>query len=587
MPNVGLTTFYRVSRSGRTAASQKRTALQEDVPVKNAASKAKRPAHKKFSHLCKPELTAATSSAAKDELPSTEDISLDGSGSAKLAVASNEKRINNGGTILDWLCAATEAGKEPLPSPCFVPMKTRLKTAVSSSSVSCASILRRPAHERFDHLASTTRSTAPSSLKSEPPTEEVAVEPQIEATETKFRTDLPLPSSFRILMELFRSCDTVVSMLHNRGEVCGFNRIKPAVQEVVRRNFEESHVGKFLTVYPLVYLLRYDRQLDKYTRRPTDGYTLVLTPNLRTDGTELGYNSPSKGHLVFTGTRLIQRRTRFHLLLLDYVFRAHRNFLQSALGFDPAQLPEDKHLRRWHPRFNLESMVPEIATAPLPVHLPTADQKITTAKDAVEAFQARALFREAEACQKVASLKQYTSSPIPSPTKMSACSPRKPPMSPQTAPSTPAGVTDSGVEPSPIARGLSGVSKTLLAKVRARENERRMLTQLTQSIIPDSQRAIYARLPGMIAQVWMVMRSSNGRALPMSTVAARVADAHHSGLSASVVNEHLEVLLQFTPTWLEKLDWAVPHLRVRDPNLSVPNITDSVKAKLSTIGFVS
>lgn len=586
MPNVGLTSFYRVSRSGRTVVSQKRAVLEDDLPVKTIVSSAKRPAHKKFSHLCEPKGPAAPPNNAEGESSSTDDILNDHFGPIKVSLTSNGKRNNNGGTILDWLCTAAEAGKEPLPSPCSVPGSTRSKKTPASVSVACSPALKHPAHRRFEYLASNTCPTALSPPKSEQLTEEATVCSQPKATETKFRTDLPLPSSFRILMELFRSCDTVVSMLHNRGEVCGFNRIKPAVQEVVRRNFEESHVGKFLTVYPSVYFLRYDRELDKYTRRPTDGYTLVLTPNLRTDGTELAYNSPSKGHLVFTGTRLIQRRTRFHLLLLDHVFRAHRNFLQFELGFDAAQLPEDKDFLRWHPRFDLDSMVPEVQAAPLPVHLPTGDQKITSARDAVEAFQARALFREADVCQKVADLKRCDSSPIPSPTKMSACSPRKPQVPSQAVPSTPTSTVESGAVSSPVARGLAGVSKALLAKVRARENERRMLTQLTQNAIPESQRAIYARLPGMISQVWMVMRSCNGRAVPLSTVAARVADAHPSGLSANAVNEHLDVLLQFTPAWLEKLDWAAPHLRVRDSNLSVQNITDSVKTKLGTMGFV-
>lgn len=50
------------------------------------------------------------------------------------------------------------------------------------------------------------------------------------------------------------------------------------------RNFEESHVGQFLTVYPMVYLLRFEKHMDKYTRLPTGRYVLVLTPNLRSGG---------------------------------------------------------------------------------------------------------------------------------------------------------------------------------------------------------------------------------------------------------------------------------------------------------------
>ncbi|KAF6768195.1 hypothetical protein AHF37_07376 [Paragonimus kellicotti] len=454
------------------------------------------------------------------------------------------------------------------------------------------SVLR--AHQRFAYLSEPVSSVTISNAAQ--PTSTTAIrtdaEPELTQTQSAITFDLPLPRDFRILLDLFRSCDTVVSMLHNRSEICGFDKLKPAVQEVVRRNFEETHVGQFLTVYPMVYLLRFEKHLDKFTRRPTGNYVLVLSPNLRTDGTQIGHDSPSKGHLVFTGTRLIQRRNRFHRLLLDHVFRAHREFLHTKLGIDSTGLPNDTELRRWHPKFCLESMVPPIQPTPLPIRPSAMEGKITSAKDAVKAFQARALFREADICQSVALLRHDSMPTIPSPTKASACSPRKPTVhseqSPTRAPSVALFTSSAANVPPPspsVACSLKGVSETLLAKVRARENERRLLTQLTQSAIPESRRAIYSRLPSMITQVWTVMRAANGRPIPIATIASRVADAHHSGLSADVVADHLKVLQEFCSTWLEKLDWASPHLRLKNPDLSVGEVITSVKEKLATEGF--
>ncbi|KAF8561795.1 hypothetical protein P879_08757 [Paragonimus westermani] len=443
------------------------------------------------------------------------------------------------------------------------------------------------AHQRFAYLSEPVSSTKTSNTTqptSATATEAVA-EPELTQTQSAVTFDLPLPHDFRVLLELFRSCDTVVSMLHNRSEICGFDKLKPAVQEVVRRNFEEMHVGQFLTVYPMVYLLRFEKQLDKFTRRPSGNYVLVLSPNLRTDGTQIGHDSPSKGHLVFTGTRLIQRRNRFHRLLLGHVFRAHREFLHTKLGIDSTGLPNDTELRRWHPKFCLESMVPPIQPTPLPIR-PSATEEITSAKDAVRAFQARALFREADICQSVALLRHDPMPTIPSPTKASACSPRKPTV--QSAPSVALFTSSAASVPPPspsVACSLKGVSETLLAKVRARENERRLLTQLTQNSIPESRRAIYSRLPSMITQVWTVMRTANGRPIPMATIASRVADAHHSGLSADVVADHLKVLQEFCSTWLEKLDWASPHLRLKNPDLPIGEVIASVRERLAAEGF--
>uniref|UniRef100_A0A5K3FR38 CDT1 domain-containing protein n=1 Tax=Mesocestoides corti TaxID=53468 RepID=A0A5K3FR38_MESCO len=135
---------------------------------------------------------------------------------------------------------------------------------------------------------------------------------------------LHLPYHMERLLELFRTCETIVSTLHNRSEVCSFDKIKPAVQEVVRCEFTEETVGKFAAVYPQAYKFRYDNQLDKLTKLVLSTYTLVLVPNLRTDNTQMARDSPSKGHLVFTGTRLIQRRHIFHKSLLARVLKAHR-----------------------------------------------------------------------------------------------------------------------------------------------------------------------------------------------------------------------------------------------------------------------
>lgn len=67
--------------------------------------------------------------------------------------------------------------------------------------------------------------------------------------------------------------------------------------------------------------------------------------------------------------------------------------------------------------------------------------------------------------------------------------------------------------------------------MRAKERERRLLTELTQCDIPADRRAIYGRLPSIITQVWSIMRSANGRPMPLGVVASRVADSSQSGLS--------------------------------------------------------
>jgi len=48
-------------------------------------------------------------------------------------------------------------------------------------------------------------------------------------------TSLSLPHSYYVLGELFQSADTIVSWLTNRTEICTFDKLKAAVQDMTKR----------------------------------------------------------------------------------------------------------------------------------------------------------------------------------------------------------------------------------------------------------------------------------------------------------------------------------------------------------------
>lgn len=48
-------------------------------------------------------------------------------------------------------------------------------------------------------------------------------------------TSLALPHSYYLLGELFQSADTIVSWLTNRTEICTFEKLKSAVQDMTKR----------------------------------------------------------------------------------------------------------------------------------------------------------------------------------------------------------------------------------------------------------------------------------------------------------------------------------------------------------------
>ncbi|CAH8532664.1 unnamed protein product [Schistosoma bovis] len=574
MPNTRLDNFFRVSKTPQNVGRAKRAVL--DTSPETELSRSKRPAYQRFSHLTKP----TQESASEAETIKTTVIKLDKQSevlsSSSFCPPPQEK------TVIQ-LKKRTQLKKV-----------IKLKSSQSSDSIQDNSS-KLPAFKRFAHLSEPVSSLKPQSTEPETSieTQSAVSSKDLDLTQTDLTVppDLFLPHNLQVLLELFRSCDTVVSMLHNRKELCSFDKIQPAVQEITRRNFEETHIGQFLTVYPMVYFLRYEKQFDKFTHRLNGNYVLVLSPNLRTDGTKVGHDSPSKGFLPFSGTRLIQRRNRFHSLLINLVLKSHRVFLTSELGIDPSELPEDSSLRRWHPKFPLESAVACIVSSPLPIRPSDFEQKITSAKDAVKAFQARALFREADTCHQISLSKQQLS-PIPSPKKSVAASPLKVSniidSTAYTASNLVGTQTDSKESNDRVItstpNNLKGISLALLNKVRARENERRLLTELTYGKVSEARRAIYCRLPLIITQVWSILRPCNARPLPLSTVAVRVADSHPSGLSADAISEHLDVLLELAPCWIEKLNWSIVHLRLKDPGRSVKDVIDMIKLKVAKDG---
>ena len=96
-------------------------------------------------------------------------------------------------------------------------------TYLLSPSLPPSLYTRFPAYQKFHALA---QPVAPSVTT---PTSEM---PLLLAT---LPAELPLPYSYQLLEEKFRCTDTVVSMLQKRKEICTFEKLKTAVQEMSRR----------------------------------------------------------------------------------------------------------------------------------------------------------------------------------------------------------------------------------------------------------------------------------------------------------------------------------------------------------------
>ncbi|NXR64592.1 CDT1 factor, partial [Rhadina sibilatrix] len=180
---------------------------------------------------------------------------------------------------------------------------------------------------------------------------------------------LTLPYKFRVLAEMFRSLDTVTGMLFNRAETVTFAKVKRSVQDMMRRQFEERHLGQIKAVYPSSYRLRQEKNVPAFgSGGKKSEYQLTLEPLL-------GEEDKVAGRPHLSAARLLERRREFHRSLVNIVREHHKAFL-AALS-PPMVVPEEK-LTRWHPRFNVDE-VPDISPAELP--RPPQEDRLSTAQE--------------------------------------------------------------------------------------------------------------------------------------------------------------------------------------------------------------
>ncbi|RMC09346.1 hypothetical protein DUI87_14354 [Hirundo rustica rustica] len=309
---------------------------------------------------------------------------------------------------------------------------------------------------------------------------------------------LTLPYKFRVLAEMFRSVDTVTGMLFNRAETVTFAKVKRSVQDMMRRQFEERHLGQIKAVYPGSYRLRQENVPTFGSGGKKLEYHLTLEPLL-------GEEEKVDGRPHLSASRLLERRREFHRNLVNIVREHHKAFL-AALS-PPMVVPEEK-LTRWHPRFNVDA-VPDISPAELP--RPPQEDRLSTAQEMEKALANLAL-RTAAAAEEE-----------PTPSK---------------APS-PAGTPGA----------LRGVSQGLLDRIRAKE-ARRLRALLTRDARQEERAARLARLPAAARVLRGVFVAERKPALALELLCARLAESCPELGAPGEVEKHVRLLAELLPDWV-------------------------------------
>ncbi|XP_059164447.1 DNA replication factor Cdt1-like [Physella acuta] len=372
-----------------------------------------------------------------------------------------------------------------------------------------------PAHERFEHL-----------------------------TEEGIPT-LSLPFTYKQLEGGFQAMDQVISMLHNRSEICTFSKLRAAVQNITRKNFEERTVGQIKTIVPDAYIFQQEKILD--FDKKTHMYSLTIEPNLKNEKQIDGKSNQltAEGKLMFSASLLLKRKRLFRNNLLEYLKQLHKDFLASLDV--PIILPSEK-LARWHPKFQLDK-VPEVTVSPLPQ--PPDVRVYHTAKDVLEHQKGKLINPMVEkAFAKVVAeneelLKKANSQNLNQASAETSKTPMK------------------------------GIPPALLAKIRAKEAQR-LEDELTKKPEEDYKMKIMKRLPEIIRILRTYFVTEKKPALPIEEIYKKLGDSHKSGMSQRDFEQHINLLKELAPDLISVVEIKRGKFLKLDRNIDVQSVTNRI-----------
>ncbi|CAH1372833.1 unnamed protein product [Tenebrio molitor] len=336
------------------------------------------------------------------------------------------------------------------------------------------------------------------------------------------KASLKLPYKYKILSEIFRAIDTVAQILFNRKEIITFKKLKPAVEELLKKTLLPKHLAQIKTIYPTAYDYKQEKVKVFGTGQRQGEWDLTLIPHVdNADG--------------MTSQILLNRRRTFYEILIDKIKDYHNEFLSSLIP--PMTIPKDS-ITRWHPEFDIER-VPDIECSDLP-QVPV-EEKFTSGKDVLE--KARQMFNcNTRMEQALAKLKEARER-IP--------------------------VTEEETT-LPATSILKGIPKALLEKVRQKQAAK-ALVSMTRTVDKEKEVQMYSRLPEIARLARSLFVSEKKGVLELDIVVEKLGNSYRCSLNKTEMEQHLLAISKEVPGWLvfHKLRSSVFLKLAKNADLSV------------------
>lgn len=336
---------------------------------------------------------------------------------------------------------------------------------------------------------------------------------------------LPLPMTYKVLADLFRCCDTVVAMLHNRQEIITYQKLKKGVEEMTRKNFGDKFLPQIKCVFPQAYHYMWEKVKGKFGNKATE-HELQITANLtyKRDLLSEFSDKPEEKRGPFTKLGpelLVERRTIFHNSLLQMVKDHHKDFLASLT---PPINVDDKKITKWHRDFEVD-LCPEIDEEALPVE--PVLQRLTSASEVLE--KARDLF----------DINPKLSGALVNVADKNAANDQATPEEPLVA------------QPE-IPSHLKGLNPKLVEKIRAKEaaKAQREMTRDSGMVKRLNQMGRLSDLARLLRSLFITEQKA---ALTMDFACKKLASSHKGQISPTEIDEDLRLMAKL-------INWVTFHV---------------------------
>lgn len=346
-------------------------------------------------------------------------------------------------------------------------------------------------------------------------------------------SSLPLPHHYRFLAELFRGMETVVALLFNRNEKITFEKLKPSVQEMLKRSFTQKHLAQIKHLVPDFYNFEVQKIKNFSASSHKEQYELLISPNFPND---IKVMNPSV---------LLERRRYFFDILLKLVKKHHSQYLQTL---DPPMVIPDDKLTRWHPEFEIEK-VPEVESAKLP-EMPNVE-KFSSAQDVLA--KARELFKCNTKMERA--LEKLAQAKARGLTEQEKAATGITDNKPNTSASGVKVVSTQTSQPStsavPILNpALRNLPTALLEKVKAKQAAK-ALEAMTRSSETDQKYIIYSRLPDLARTLRNIFVTERKNVLALNIILSKLDSSFKANVLANDLQRDIKVLTEELPDWVK------------------------------------